>query len=131
MEKELLMAKINEWQRAKQSATVLANQERELRKEILEAQFGVGISGSRKAIFNGLLIKGNFGIEHKIDSKSFESAIADDAIPDECMDGVRTKYELDKKGYDSLSDEAKAILDDYITSKPSLPTLEIKILDEE
>ena len=74
-------------------------------------------------------IKGTFGIEHKIDTKAFASALASDSIPDEAMDGIRTKYELDKKGYDSLDADLQLILDDFITSKPTMPTLEIKYDD--
>lgn len=122
-----MLSKIAEYMRIKQSAAALVQQEREMRAEILRLNFEGVNSGSRKKIIGNIMLKGTFGIEHKIDSKSFASALADDAIPDECMDGVRTSYALDKKGYDSLPDEAKRVLDDYITSKPTLPTLEIKV----
>ena len=128
-EKELLKAKCAEWQRQKEALKVLQASERELRLEILGELFNKNSIGAMKTMVGDMVVKGTFGIEHKVDSKAFASALASDSIHDEAMDGIRTKYELDKKGYDKLDPEYQLILDDYITSKPTLPTLEIKFDD--
>lgn len=129
MSVELFKAKCAEWERQKELIKVTQASEKQLRLEILKEAFGENKIGSLKTIRSGLTIKGGFGIEHKVDSKAFASALASDSIPDEAMDGIRTKYELDKKGYDNLGAEFQLILDDFITSKPTLPTLEIKFDD--
>lgn len=131
MDKEMLLAKINECERQKEQIRVLQESEKELRLEILTELFGVNAIGSCKTIVGGRMIKGTFGLEHKVDSKAFQKALAADNIPDECMDGIRTKYELDKKGYDNLDEEFQLILDDYITTKPTLPSIEIKDVEVE
>ena len=129
MDNATLLAKIAEQQRLKESIRVMQAAENNLRIEILEECFGTNSIGSVKKIVGGMVVKGTFTLEHKVDSKAFAKALADDSIPDEAMDGIRTKYELDKKGYDKLDPEYQLILDDYITSKPTLPTLEIKFDD--
>ena len=131
MEKELLLAKMAEQQRLKESIRVMQAAEKNLRIEILEECFGTNSIGSVKKIVGGMVVKGTFTLEHKIDNKAFAKALADDNIPAEAMDGIRTKYELDKKGYDGMDEEYQLILDDFITTKPALPTLEIKELDDE
>ena len=130
-DKELLKAKCAEWQRQKEALKVLQASEQELRLEILGELFNKSSIGSMKTMVGEMVVKGTFGIEHKVDSKQFEKALASDMIPDEALDGIRTKYELDKKGYDNLDAEYQLILDDYITSKPTLPTLEITVQESD
>ena len=131
MEKELLLAKMAEQQRLKESIRVMQAAEKNLRIEILEECFGTNAIGSLNKVVGNMNVKGSFTLEHKVDSKAFAKALADDSVPDEAMDGIRTKYELDKKGYDGLDEEYQLILDDFITTKPALPTLDIKVIDEE
>ena len=131
MSVEHFKAKCAEWERQKELIRVTQASERELRMEILKEAFGDNSIGSLKTMRGGITVKGTFGIEHKIDTKAFASALTSDSIPDEAMDGIRTKYELDKKGYDGMDEEYQLILDDFITTKPALPTLEIKELDDE
>lgn len=128
---ELMKAKCNEWLRQVAAIKALQASERALRLEILGEKFGQNNVGSRTAMVGDLVIKGTFGLEYKIDSKGFASAIAADSIPDEAMDGIRIKYELDKKGYDGLDEENRKIIDDYLTVKPTLPSLEIKVSEDE
>ena len=131
MSAEHFKAKCAEWERQKELIRVTQASERELRMEILKEAFGDNSIGSLKTMRGGITVKGTFGIEHKIDTKAFASALASDSIPDEAMDGIRTKYELDKKGYDNLDHDLQLILDDFITSKPTMPTLEIKYDDSD
>lgn len=128
---DLFIAKCNEWERQVAAIKVLQASERALRLEILKEKFGDNNVGSKSAMAGNLVIKGTFGLEYKIDSKGFAKAIADDNIPDEAMDGIRIKYELDKKGYDALDDENKKIIGDYLTVKPTLPALEIKVQSDD
>ena len=131
MDNTTLLAKIAEQQRLKESIRVMGAAEKNLRIEILEECFGTDVIGTLNKVVGGMNVKGSFGLEHKVDSKAFAKALADDSIPDEAMDGIRTKYELDKKGYDGLDEEYQLILDDFITTKPALPTLDIKVIADE
>lgn len=131
VDKEMMKAKCSEWQRQKEALKVLQASERELRLEILGELFNNNSIGSMKTMVGDMVVKGTFGLEHKVDSKQFEKALASDMIPDEAMDGIRVKYELDKNGYDNLDPEHQLILDDYITSKPTLPTLEITVQEND
>ena len=132
MERELLLAKIAECERQKEQIKVLQASEKNLRLEILNELFGENNIGSKKTIVGGIMVKGTYTLEHKVDSKGFAAALAADNIPDECMDGIRTKYELDKKGYDNLDEEFQLIIDDYITTKPALPSIEFsKVVEDD
>ena len=128
---ELMVAKCNEWMRQVAAIKALQASERVLRLEILGEKFGENNIGSMSSMAGNLVIKGTFGLEYKIDSKGFAKAIAEDNIPDEAMDGIRIKYELDKKGYDGLDEENKKVIDDYLTVKPTLPSLEIKVQSDD
>ena len=131
MDKEMLMAKIAECERQKEQIKVLQASEKVLRLEILKELFGENCVGSMKCIVGKVMVKGTYTLEHNVDSKGFAAALAADNIPDECMDGIRTKYELDKKGYDNLDEEFQLILDDFITTKPALPSIEFSAVVED
>lgn len=100
--------------------------ERMLREQILMECFGEGNIGSRNTVADGYVIKGSFGLSYSFAQADLKDAITMGLLSDEAMDVVRIKYELDKKAYDALGVLATAEIDGYITTKPTLPTLEIK-----
>jgi hypothetical protein len=125
--KELKMQEqIVRWLDAKEKLKMYQDMERKLREDILHASFGDNNIGSLNCINGGYLIKGSYGTSFSIDQKGIKDAIESGEIGD-AICAVRTKYELDKKAYDSLDDDALEIINEFVTQKPSLPTLEIKL----
>ena len=70
MEKELLLAKIAEQQRLKESIRVMQAAEKKLRIEILEECFGTNALGPVKKIVGDMVIKGSFALDNHVTSLS-------------------------------------------------------------
>lgn len=117
---------IKDWLYHKEQLKLHQELERTLREQILFESFGEGNIGSRNTVADGYVIKGSFGISYSFNQADLKDAINLGLLSDEALDVIRTKYELDKKAYDSLGIMATAEIDNYITTKPTLPTLEIK-----
>jgi len=103
----------------------LQSQERDLRASILEELFGKNNLGTLKSEVGGFMVTGTYGQTYSFSQSEIEEALEQDILSEEASDAIRVKFELDKKVYDKLSDEASAELDDYITVKPSLPSIKV------
>jgi hypothetical protein len=117
-----------EWQVITRLATELKAREMELRKDLFAGAFPSPKEGTNKhTLPDGRIVKGVYKISRTVDQASVVSVQrklredlgtkADDLFP--------TKFGLDKKVLDSLTDEQKAIAADAYTEKPSAPALEI------
>lgn len=119
--------KISAWLRAKADLAIAQEEERSLRAEILDQCFGPNNVGNKNCVRGDWMIKGGYGLTYSLDQEGITNAIA---LGEELPACIRTKYDLDKKAYDNLSEEDSLIMDDYLTVKPALPTLEIKPLEK-
>lgn len=103
----------------------LQSQECDLRASILEELFGKNNLGTLKSEVGGFMVTGTYGQTYSFNQSEIEKALEQDILSEEASDAIRVKFELDKKVYDKLSDEASAELDDYLTVKPSLPSIKV------
>jgi hypothetical protein len=122
------MQNLAEWQVLTRLASELKDREMELRKDLFAGAFPTPTEGSNKhTLPDGRIVKGTYKISRMVDQASVVSVQrklredlgtkADDLFP--------TKFGLDKKVLDSLTDEQKAIAADAYTEKPGAPALEI------
>ncbi len=119
--------KISAWLLAKAEMSIAQETERTLRAEILDMCFGANNVGSKNCVKGDYVVKGVYGLTYSLDQEGIRNTLT---LGEELPDCIRTKYELDKKAYDGLSGEDALIMDDYLTVKPALPTLEIKPLGD-
>lgn len=120
-----LASKIQEQQAIAERIRLFQADERKLRAEILEELFGKDNLGTLKTEVGGFMVTGTYGQTYSFNQSEIEEVIAQDILSEEASDAIRVKFELDKKVYDKLSDEASAELDDYLTVKPSLPSIKV------
>lgn len=117
--------KITSQQALVEKIKLLQAEERTLRAEILEDLFGKNNLGTKKTEVGGFIVTGTYGQTYSFVQSEIEEVIEQDLLSEEASDAIRVKFELDKKAYDKLSDEAAAELDDYLTVKPSLPSIKV------
>lgn len=98
--------------------------EKKMRLAILEETFGDEM-GTVKCETGGYLVKGNFGVSIKLDISSTDLM----KMPDVIQDCIKREYKLINAKYNDLTAEESSHLDDFITAKPSLPTLTLTELD--
>lgn len=122
---------IAEWLDSKTALAEAQAKERQLREQILTESFGPNNIGSRSTMCGNYMIKGVYGLDYKIDQAGYQEGLEKDLIDNEAMGAIRIKYELDKKAYDGLSGDAAKVIDGYLTVKPTMPSLEIKLVKEE
>ena len=117
---------LDEWQDIAAQAKRLATKERALRDSLVAAAFPtpkVGVNSLELA--DGRLIKATVKITTTIDQDAALEAEGR-LIERGCnAQPFKIKRDLDKKVYDSLSDEMKAIVDEALTRKPGAPTLAV------
>lgn len=121
-----LEARIDAQQRLVDQIRELQKEEKELRAEILEECFGHDTIGTIKTQVGNLIVTGEFGLTYKFNQEALDEAIKDGSLTEEALNGIRVKYELDKKVYDKLGEEDTDLLNEYLTISPSLPSLKIK-----
>lgn len=110
---------------------LLQKEEKELRADILEQLFGTNCLGTLKAEVGNMVVTGTYGQTYSFNQTEIDQALGQGLLSEEAEEAIRIKFEVDKKAYDNLSDEASAELDDYITVKPSLPSIKVKVEAEE
>ena len=103
--------------------------EKELRAEIVkhiiedEAQ-----SGTFTKVISCKSVKVRNSINYKIDATGYDEA--KDSLSEEELNCVKIGYSLDMKKYNALAPEQRGRLDDFVTSKPGAPTVDIKDIAE-
>ncbi|QVJ07733.1 hypothetical protein S1R3Y_000024 [Vibrio phage vB_ValP_VA-RY-3] len=123
--------KITSQQALVEKIKLLQAEEKTLRTEILEELFGENNLGTVKTVAGEFVVTGTYGQTYKLSQDEIESALEDDLLSEEAQEAIRVKFELDKKAYDSLSDDVAGELDEYLIVKPSLPTLKVKPYEPE
>lgn len=123
-------SQIEEQQRLVSSIRDLQATEKALRAEILEELFGDSNVGSVKTQVSNLIVTGEYGLTYKLSQDQVEEAIETGVLDDEVLGAIRVKYELDKKAYDKLSDEAAEVLNEMLTITPALPSMKVKTVEE-
>ena len=59
-----------------------------------------------------------------------DTAIQQGMLSENALNGIRVKYELDKKVYDQLNEEDTEALNEFLTIKPSLPSMKVKAVED-
>lgn len=126
-----LVQKINRQQDLAQKIRDLQSEERKLRADILQECFGEGTIGSVKTQVENVIVTGTYGLTYSFNQAEIEEALECDALSADAQEAIRVKFDVDKKKYDALDDDASAELDDYIIVKPSLPSIKIKFIQDE
>lgn len=126
-----LQERIASQQALAEKIRLLQKEEKELRANILKDLFGENCLGTLKAEVGNMVVTGTYGQTLSFNQDEVDEALANDLLSEDAQSAISIKYSVDKKAYDKLPDEASDELDDYITVKPSLPTLKVKFVAEE
>ena len=121
-----LEARIEAQQRLVDKIKELQKEEKELRAGILEECFGMDTVGTVKTQVGNVIITGEYGLTYKFSQDALDDAIQQGTLSENALNGIRVKYELDKKVYDQLNEEDTEALNEFLTITPSLPSLKVK-----
>ena len=100
-----LEARIEAQQRLVDRIKELQEEERTLRAGILQVCFGMDIVGTVKTQVGNVIITGEYGLTYKFNQEELDAAIQQGKLSENALNGIRVKYELDKKVYDQLNEE--------------------------
>lgn len=126
-----LEARIEAQQRLVDRIKELQKEEKELRAGILEECFGMDTVGTVKTQVGNVIVTGEYGLTYKFSQEALDEAIQQGTLSENALNGIRVKYELDKKVYDQLGEEDTEALNEFLTITPSLPSLKVKAADVE
>jgi hypothetical protein len=126
-----LEARIEAQQRLVDRIKELQKEEKELRAGILEECFGMDTIGMLKIQVGNLIVTGEYGLTYKFSQEALDTAIQEGTLSESALNGIRVKYELDKKAYDQLNEEDTEALNEFLTITPSLPSLKVKAAEVE
>ena len=121
-----LEARIEAQQRLVDRIKELQKEEKELRAGILEECFGMDTIGMLKIQVGNVIVTGEYGLTYKFSQDALDAAIQEGTLSENALNGIRVKYELDKKVYDQLGEEDTESLNEFLTITPSLPSLKVK-----
>lgn len=121
-----LEARIEAQQRLVDRIRELQKEEKELRAGILEECFGMDTVGTVKTQVGNVIVTGEYGLTYKFAQEELDQAIQQGSLSETALNGIRVKYELDKKVYDQLNEADTEALNEFLTITPSLPSLKVK-----
>lgn len=101
-------------------------EEKELRKKICLMLLEGKADGTHKFAYQGMAVKVTKSSTYSLDQKEVARLIADDEFTQEERKAIRIKYELDLTKYKKLDNSE--LLDNYITVKDAMPTIEIEFV---
>ncbi len=119
-------ARIDAQQRLVDQIRELQKEEKAMRADILQELFGMDTIGTVKSTVGNLIVTGEYGLTYKFAQDELDQAIQQGTLSEDALNGIRVKYELDKKVYDNLPEEATEELNNYLTITPSLPSMKVK-----
>lgn len=125
-----LEARIEAQQRLVDRIKELQKEEKELRAGILEECFGMDTVGTVKTQVGNVIVTGEYGLTYKFSQEALDEAIQQGTLSENALNGIRVKYELDKKVYDQLNEEDTEALNEFLTITPSLPSLKVKAAED-
>lgn len=126
-----LINKIHSQQALVEKIRLLQGEERKLRLEVSEALFGKDVIGNKKTQVGNMIVTGEFALTYTVNQKDIEAAVEQDLLSDDAMEAIRIKYELDKRKYNGLDDEVVEEINDYLTIKPALPSIKVKLVEDD
>ena len=126
-----LEARIEAQQRLVDRIKELQKEEKELRAGILEECFGMDTVGTVKTQVGNVIVTGEYGLTYKFSQEALDAAIQEGTLSENALNGIRVKYELDKKVYDQLGEEDTEALNEFLTITPSLPSMKVKAVEVE
>ena len=126
-----LEARIEAQQRLVDRIKELQKEEKELRAGILEECFGMDTVGTVKTQVGNVIVTGEYGLTYKFSQEALDAAIQEGTLSENALNGIRVKYELDKKVYDQLGEEDTEALNEFLTIPPSLPSMKVKAAEVE
>ena len=126
-----LEARIEAQQRLVDRIKELQKEEKELRAGILEECFGMDTVGTVKTQVGNVIVTGEYGLTYKFSQEALDAAIQEGTLSENALNGIRVKYELDKKVYDQLGEEDTEALNEFLTITPSLPSMKVKAAEVE
>lgn len=126
-----LEARIEAQQRLVDRIKELQKEEKELRAGILEECFGMDTVGTVKTQVGNVIVTGEYGLTYKFSQEALDVAIQEGTLSENALNGIRVKYELDKKVYDKLGEEDTEALNEFLTITPSLPSMKVKAVEVE
>ena len=108
----------------------LQEEERKLRAGILQECFGMDIVGTVKTQVGNIIVTGEYGLTYKFNQEELDAAIQQGMLSENALNSIRVKYDLDKKVYDQLNEEDTEALNEFLTIKPSLPSMKVKAVED-
>lgn len=125
-----LEARIEAQQRLVDKIKELQKEEKELRAGILQECFGMDTVGTVKTQVGNVIVTGEYGLTYKFSQDALDDAIQQGTLSESALNGIRVKYELDKKVYDQLNEEDTEALNEFLTITPSLPSMKVKAAED-
>ena len=113
---------------SKNKMTFWKAKEAELRIKLLNKHFADQSDGTKTSIDGQVVIKGSFASRSKLDVNQLEKVY--DSLSVEEQSCIAYKPTLSMKEYKMLEPEERKDLDFCITVAPSMPTIQIKIVEE-
>lgn len=126
-----LEARIEAQQRLVDQIRSLQAEEKAARADILAECFGFDTIGTTKTQVGNLIVTGEYGLTYKFNQEKLDEAIKTGELSENALNGIRVKYELDKKVYDKLNEEDTEALNEYLTITPALPSMKVKAVETE
>lgn len=125
-----LEARIEAQQRLVDRIKELQKEEKELRAGILQECFGMDTVGTVKTQVGNVIVTGEYGLTYKFSQEALDEAIQQGTLSEGALNGIRVKYELDKKVYDQLNEADTEALNEFLTITPSLPSMKVKAAED-
>ena len=125
-----LEARIEAQQRLVYRIKELQEEERTLRAGILKECFGMDTVGTVKTQVSNVIVTGEYGLTYKFNQEELDAAIQQGTLSENALNGIRVKYELDKKVYDQLNEADTEALNEFLTITPSLPSMKVKAVKD-
>ena len=117
------MTDLNKYLDAKTQLAFWKKKEHELRLELLNDLFPNASNGTFTEHVEGYEVKGTFGLNYSIIKDEFD--ILKDVMTDDERSCITLKPTLSVAKYKLLEDHERAILDECVSVKPSLPSVKI------
>lgn len=113
---------------SKNKMTYWKAKEAELRIKLLNKHFADQSDGTKTHIDGQAVIKGSFSSKHKLDVAQLDEIFEELSVEEQSC--INYKPSLSMKDYKMLEPEEREALDECIEVAPSMPTIQIKILEE-
>ena len=121
--------KLLEWQKAKDRLDEYKAKEKELRLAILDDLFPSAGEGSLSASVGRYIVKGSFKNSTTVSKEDWEERSG--VFTEEQLACVNFKPSFLSSKFKLLDDEERFMVEECLTIKPALPTLTIKLIEDE